>query len=568
MPYVGGAVAGSVAGMSAEQREIRHLTFGSGRTTVLLWSQMHGNESAASMALADIIRFFHEQADHPLARRIAAGATIHMIPLLNPDGAERFQRRNAQGIDVNRDARRLQTPEGKILKAVRDAVNPDFGFNLHDQSPGIRVGRSARGVAIALLAPAYNEARDVNATRRRAMQVASVLVGALRPLVGDHIAKYDDTFNPRAFGDLMATWGSSTVLIESGGWADDPQKQHLRKANFVGILAALESIATGAYAAHDPGTYEALEFNGRRLPDMLVTGGTVVVAGRPPLLADLLVSYDDPLLPSGGRIDDIGDLAGVEALDTLRAEGLYVIPGRKALDAAGGMNVGVPATFLVAAAADGRAIGYAFDEHPVTVVPVHGEPRHRLVYDDNRFRILDIEIPPGDTTLFHTHARPILYVGIGASVTNSQPFGDRWGTVTDTLPRLAVGRVTMTLGYQAQPLTHRVATVGSGVFRLIAVQHERRGSGASSTLPGTLESENEWFRVSRLVLDGARPTVDLTTRNPVVAVQVTDGQAGIRRAGGAAALGSPGRWAVVDADRTVTLTGGSGPVTLVLIEVR
>ena len=133
-PYLGREVSSRVAGESAEGREIRHLTFGRGPTAILLWSQMHGNESTASMSLADIIRFFDAQPNHPLARRIAEGATIHMIPMLNPDGAERFQRRNAQGIDVNRDARRLQTPEGQLLKAVRDQLDPEFGFNLRGQT--------------------------------------------------------------------------------------------------------------------------------------------------------------------------------------------------------------------------------------------------------------------------------------------------------------------------------------------------------------------------------------------------------------------------------------------------
>ena len=81
-PYLGRSVTESLAGLSAEGREIRHLTFGSGSTTVLLWSQMHGNGSTASMALADIIRFFDERPDHALAQRIAAGATVHMIPML------------------------------------------------------------------------------------------------------------------------------------------------------------------------------------------------------------------------------------------------------------------------------------------------------------------------------------------------------------------------------------------------------------------------------------------------------------------------------------------------------
>jgi len=363
-PYLGGNVTSQVAGRSAEGREIRHLTFGNGPTTVLLWSQMHGNESTASMALVDIVRLFHERGDHAVVRRIAQGATVHMVPMLNPDGAERFRRRNAQGIDVNRDARRLQTPEGQTLKAVRDAVEPDFGFNLHDQGAAIRVGSSDLGAAISLLAPAFNEARDVDEKRRRAMQVASVLIEAMDPLVGGHIAKYDDTFNPRAFGDLMGAWGASTVLIESGGWQDDPQKQHLRKTNFVGILTALDAIATGRYAAYDPAVYESLAYNGRRVTDLLIVGGTIAVPGLPPLEADMLVNYDSPLMKEGGVILDIGDMGESEAQDTLDVSGLFLIPTPSALDAAGGLDTGSPAHFIVAEDREGRRVRFRFEGGP------------------------------------------------------------------------------------------------------------------------------------------------------------------------------------------------------------
>ena len=60
--------------------------------------------------------------------------TVHFIPMLNPDGAELFNRHNAIGIDINRDALRLQSPESQLLKKVRDSLDADFGFNLHDQS--------------------------------------------------------------------------------------------------------------------------------------------------------------------------------------------------------------------------------------------------------------------------------------------------------------------------------------------------------------------------------------------------------------------------------------------------
>jgi len=360
-PYLDGAVASRVAGESAEGRAIRHLTFGRGATTVLLWSQMHGNESTASMALADIVRFFNDSPDHPLARRIAAGSTVHMVPMLNPDGAERFQRRNAQGIDVNRDARRLQTPEGQLLKAVRDDLDPDFGFNLHDQGAAVRVGQSDRGVAIALLAPAFNEAREVDGKRRRAMQVATLLIEAMAPLVSDHIAKYDDTYNPRAFGDLMGAWGASTVLIESGAWENDPQKQHLRKTNFVGILTALDAIATGRYEQYDPAVYEGLEYNGRRVADLLIVGGTIALPGIPMLEADILVNYDRPLQKRDAVIVDIGDMGSTVAQDTLRLDGLFLIPTGAALDGDGGLNPGAPAHFVVSEDPQGRTVRFLFE---------------------------------------------------------------------------------------------------------------------------------------------------------------------------------------------------------------
>lgn len=364
-PSLGGAVTSEEIGRSAEGRPLRLLRFGTGGTTVLLWSQMHGDESTASMALADLIRWFAEDAEtDPVLGEIARGASVYMIPILNPDGAARFQRRNAQGVDVNRDARRLQTPEGRALEATVTRLGPDFGFNLHDQDPAIRVGRSDRQAAIALLAPAFNEARDVDDKRLRAMQVSSLLVEAMTPLVGDHIAKYDDAFNPRAFGDLVGAWGASTILIESGGWADDPQKQHLRRTNFVGLVTALHAIANRRWGDYDAAVYDSLPFNGRRLPDLLVAGGTLAVPGMPALRGDLLIDYDRPLLREGGRISDVGDLEGVAAQDTLDATGLFLIPFGDALDERGALQLGRPARFLLTEDSAGTRVRLRFDGAP------------------------------------------------------------------------------------------------------------------------------------------------------------------------------------------------------------
>ena len=313
-------------GRSAEGRPLRHVSWGRGDTRVLLWSQMHGDESTASMAIADLFRFLGEHPRHPLVQRLQRETTLHFLPVMNPDGAARFQRRNAQGIDVNRDARALATPEGRALHDLRERLKPDFGFNLHDQDVGTRAGDSGRGTAIALLAPADNEAREVDATRLRAIEVAVAIRAVLEPYIAGHIAKWDDTFNPRAFGDLTAAAGVSTILIESGGIEGDPQKQRLRKLNFLALAGALDAIATGAHAGLPRARYEELPENGNTWPDLRITGGTLVLPGQPQARVDLLVNFDNALLERGGTLTDIGDLGDTRARRTIDASGLYIVP--------------------------------------------------------------------------------------------------------------------------------------------------------------------------------------------------------------------------------------------------
>lgn len=318
-------------GESLLGRPIRSVTFGQGATSVLLWSQMHGDESTATMALADIFRFLVEATDDPRRERLRRQLTITFIPMLNPDGAEVFQRENAVGIDVNRDARRLSTPEARALKAAHDRLRPQFGFNLHDQNARTRVGARGAQSAIALLAPAYDVTLSYNDVRSRARLVAAALATTLAHEIPGRVARYDDAFNPRAFGDLMQQWGTSTVLIESGALPDDPQKQRLRAVNVAGILAALDAIATGSYEAAEPLAYESLPFNQGGAFDVLITGGQLVLPGKPPMPVDLAINYDDAVARARGRVRDAGDLSGVIAIDTVDASGLFLHPDPSAL---------------------------------------------------------------------------------------------------------------------------------------------------------------------------------------------------------------------------------------------
>jgi hypothetical protein len=313
-------------GRSMLGREIRSVTFGDGGTAVLLWSQMHGDESTATMALADIFRFLTEATGDALRERIRERLTVVFVPMLNPDGAELFERENAAGIDINRDARQLATPEARALKSLRDRLRPDFGFNLHDQGARTLAGPRGPQVAIALLAPPTSTDPSYNDVRSRARLVAATIAQTLGDEVPGRIARYDDTFNPRAFGDLMQQWGTSTVLIESGALPGDPEKQELRAINVAALLAALNAIATGAYASADPDAYESLPGNRGGASDVLLLGGQLVLPEKPPLRADVAITFDEPVARTGARIRDVGDLREVVAIDTIDARGLFLHP--------------------------------------------------------------------------------------------------------------------------------------------------------------------------------------------------------------------------------------------------
>lgn len=341
-------------GRSVQGRPLRTVTIGRGRDTVLLWSQMHGNESTATMALADLFRWFAntrgETRDDALRTRLLERLTLVFLPMLNPDGAEHFQRENALGVDINRDARALVTPEARTLKAVRDRLRPAFGFNLHDQNARTRVGANGGQAAIALLAPPAEATRAYGPVRTRARLVAATLAQAFATEVPARVARYDDAFNARAFGDLMQQWGTSTVLIESGALPGDPEKQRLRAVHVAALLVVFDALATGAWREADRQWYESLPFNAGGASDVLVRGAQLVLPGRAPARVDLTLLYDDAVARTGARVREVGDLAGAIALDTLTLDGLFLHPAPEALRGTGDTTVlpiGGPAVFDV-----------------------------------------------------------------------------------------------------------------------------------------------------------------------------------------------------------------------------
>ena len=163
-----------VIGHSVEGREIYCLKAGTGKTHILMWTQMHGDEPVGTQAVFDMLNLitknnkFTKQIDD-----ILSIVTLHIIPMLNPDGAERVTRRNALGIDINRDAVSLVSPEARTLMSYHNKLKPDFGFNLHDQDSRYSAGRNYKSASISLLAPPFNYNQSINPVREKGMKLCA-----------------------------------------------------------------------------------------------------------------------------------------------------------------------------------------------------------------------------------------------------------------------------------------------------------------------------------------------------------------------------------------------------------
>ncbi len=320
-------------GESFEGRNIRKVTAGSGKKKILLWSQMHGDEATATMAIFDILNFLRSEEPEFAGFRqtILSELELHFVPMLNPDGAERFQRRSAQEIDMNRDALELQCPESRILKSLVFELRPEFAFNLHDQAVYYAVGETPIQTTIAFLATAYNPEREWNEVRTRSMQVICKMNEELQRITPGRVARFSDEFEPRAFGDNIQKWGSSLILVESGAFPKDPEKQYVRALNFHIILEALYAIALETYTGYRLEEYDAIPQNNRAFLDLKITNLTV-----PHPQGDYTVDLGILLTEKNTRgaknfdhdsvIEEMGDLSVFHGIQVFDAQGGKIRP--------------------------------------------------------------------------------------------------------------------------------------------------------------------------------------------------------------------------------------------------
>ncbi len=332
-------------GRSYGNREIYQIEWGKGATRVFLWSQMHGDEPTATSALIDMFFYLQKNGDKKWVKKFEETFTIRAVPMLNPDGTELFQRRNLQGIDINRDAVNLKTPEGQLLKKLRDEWSPQIGFNLHNQQGLTTAGDSTRQAAISFLAVSGNADGTTNAGNERSKRIITAMVMGLNHFINGYIGRYNEDYNPVAFGDNFSAWGTPVILIETGGLYDKDE-MFLVKMNFVAFLVALQSIADGSEARLSPVNYDLLPVNtsGRIVYFMFRKGTIINYADETitPFVSDIAVNRErrraETVAPTFVR--NIGAALGQTGLEEYDASDFYVVPRF------GRLKAGEPGEFL------------------------------------------------------------------------------------------------------------------------------------------------------------------------------------------------------------------------------
>jgi quercetin dioxygenase-like cupin family protein len=222
------------------------------------------------------------------------------------------------------------------------------------------------------------------------------------------------------------------------------------------------------------------------------------------------------------------------------------------------------------------------------VVPVHEEPHHRQVFQYGTTRILDLQVPPGDMSWFHSHDWPVLYMTLGTSAIRTQNLGAEWSgggaraaaaAPAGTAPRPAqppperrMPRATSTTSYVEKPVTHRIENVGEGLFSAMVVVNETAGdettSVADAGFAGEPELTNTWFRSYRVILEPGKSTDAHEHKTPVVIFQAIAGKA---LADGPMdfEFNRPGQWAFYDSGVEHTIKNlGDASIDLLEIEVR
>lgn len=101
------------------------------KPSLLFFAQQHGNEPSGKEGLLLLINEFALGRHLDLLENV----NLFIIPQTNPDGGDKNERRNSDGIDLNRDHLLFQSKEVRLVQKVFDEYLPEVIVDIHEYYP-------------------------------------------------------------------------------------------------------------------------------------------------------------------------------------------------------------------------------------------------------------------------------------------------------------------------------------------------------------------------------------------------------------------------------------------------
>jgi|TARA_B110000263_G_C15301190_1_gene508069 hypothetical protein len=281
----------SIIGYSEENRPIYGIKIGDGSIKVLIWSQMHGNETTTTKALCRLL----ELLENPTHRGLISKLTLNIIPQLNPDGAAQYTRLNSNSIDLNRDAVDLSQSESKALSNMFNGFKPDFCFNLHGQRSLYSAGHMGLPATVSLLAPSGGPEGSISSSRSKSMKVIAAVNQALQIDIPGQIGRYDDLFNINCVGDKFSNLGTSTILFEAGHYPNDYNRNITTNYVLKALIDSIKIISSGDYNNYTTDQYFNIPENKNDYCDLLIKGVSIVDQGKEYKNQELVINFKEEL---------------------------------------------------------------------------------------------------------------------------------------------------------------------------------------------------------------------------------------------------------------------------------
>lgn len=314
-----GSLLVETIGESVLKDSIYGVKIGNGNKRILMWSQMHGNESTTTKALFDLLNSFLDSNSD--LDSILEACTLYIIPILNPDGALAYTRVNANKVDLNRDAQKLSQPESKVLNAAFESFNPHFCYNLHGQRTIFSAGNVKKIATVSFLAPAQDQSCTVTPNRKIAMEVIGEMNNKLQEIIPEQVGVYDDAFNLNCVGDTFQSKNVPTILFEAGHYENDYAREFTREYIYISLLTSLDYLSKNKVKGDYHESYFNIPENAKCFFDVIIRNAKIVkdsesfIADIGILFVERLIDGKIQFIPKIDKIENLNSFYGHKELD-------------------------------------------------------------------------------------------------------------------------------------------------------------------------------------------------------------------------------------------------------------